>query len=45
MTLGGWISMTVTISFVMGLFVWCCYKLIVAPNSEEQERDEEENAG
>ena len=44
MTIGGWISMTISIGFTTGLFGWCCYKMLVAPappkNSAECGDDE-----
>lgn len=40
MTIGGWISMTVTVGFVLGLFSWCCYKMVTAPQTS-QENDSE----
>lgn len=36
MTIGGWISMTITLSFVLGLFTWCCYKMTTAPARVEE---------
>ena len=40
MTIGGWISMTVTLGFVLGLFSWCCYQMTSAPETpEELEQD------
>jgi hypothetical protein len=47
MTIGGWISMTISIGFTTGLFGWCCYKMLVAPappkNSAECGDDEPNN--
>lgn len=42
MTLGGWISMTVTIGFVLALFSWCCYKMTTAPQPTEDDGDANE---
>ncbi|MBP5621359.1 MAG: hypothetical protein J6X44_05030 [Thermoguttaceae bacterium] len=36
MTIGGWISMTITLGFVIGLFGWCCYKMTTAPETLEE---------
>lgn len=33
MTIGGWVSMTITLGFVLGLFGWCCYKMTTAPEN------------
>ena len=30
MTVGGWITMLLSVGFVVGLFVWCIYKVITA---------------
>ena len=44
MTIGGWISMTITLTFVLGLFFWCCYKMVVAPETvDELIKDAETN--
>ena len=37
MTIGGWISMTITLGLVLGFFSWCCYKLVTAPETKEEE--------
>ena len=41
MTIGGWISMTITLGFVLGLFFWCCAKMFFAPETVEEEVGEE----
>lgn len=35
MTIGGWIIMTLSISFVTGLFIWCLYKVLSTPGETE----------
>ena len=41
MTIGGWISMTISFGLVLGLFFWCCYKMITAPESVENLEEDE----
>lgn len=31
MTPGGWINLSLSIGFVLGLFLWCSYRLLKAP--------------
>ena len=42
MTLGGWISMTTSLAIVIGLFGWCCYKLVVTRDARDEDAPEEE---
>jgi hypothetical protein len=35
MTPGGWITMIFSVGFVTGLFIWCTYRVLVAPVPEE----------
>ena len=35
MTWGGWISMTASLTVVIGLFGWCCYKLVTTQENSE----------
>ena len=44
MTLGGWISMTVTLGFVLGLFSWCCYKMATAPDAPDTPDDSDDES-
>ena len=37
MTLGGWISMTTSLAVVIGLFGWCCYKLVTTRVATDEE--------
>jgi hypothetical protein len=34
MTLGGWVTMIVSLSFVWGLVVWCFRKVLRTPQEE-----------
>jgi hypothetical protein len=34
MTLGGWISMTLSLGFVVGLTWWCFKRVLSAPRGE-----------
>ncbi len=35
MTLGGWISMVVSLAFVWGLTFWCFKRVLVSPKEEK----------
>ena len=35
MTFGGWIIMTVSVTSVTALLVWCIYKVLVTPGESE----------
>ncbi len=35
MTWGGWISMTLSVTFVTALFVWCSYRVVRADRGED----------
>jgi len=35
MTIGGWITMLLSVGFVTGLLSWCIYKVLTTPGSEE----------
>ena len=35
MTIGGWITMVVSIGLVTGLFIWCVYKVLSIPGETE----------
>ena len=37
MTWGGWISMTASLAIVIGLFGWCCYKLVVTRDAQDDD--------
>ncbi len=37
MTWGGWISMTASLAIVIGLFGWCCYKLVVTRDAQDED--------
>lgn len=39
MTLGGWISMTLSIGIVTALFAWCVWKLATSQPSAEEDLD------
>lgn len=32
MTIGGWITMLLSVGFVVGLFFWCVFKVMTAPS-------------
>jgi hypothetical protein len=34
MTLGGWITMLLSVGFVVTLFLWCIIKVLTAPAEE-----------
>ncbi|MCU0793985.1 MAG: hypothetical protein MUE42_14295 [Opitutaceae bacterium] len=34
MTLGGWINLTLSLGFVLGLFGWCVWKLLRTPDAD-----------
>lgn len=34
MTLGGWIFMTISLTFVWSLMGWCYYRILAAPPKE-----------
>lgn len=33
MTIGGWITMIISVGFVTGLLTWCVYKVLTTPES------------
>jgi hypothetical protein len=33
MTIGGWITMIVSVGFVTGLLSWCVYKVLTTPEA------------
>ncbi|MGE3706557.1 MAG: hypothetical protein AB7I13_14900 [Vicinamibacterales bacterium] len=35
MTLGGWITMTVSLTFVVGLLIWCFRRVLASPQEEK----------
>jgi len=35
MTIGGWITMLVSVGFVTGLLSWCIWKVLSTPGSSE----------
>jgi len=35
MTIGGWITMLLSVGFVTGLLSWCIFKVITTPGSSE----------
>lgn len=35
MTIGGWITMILSVGFVTVLFVWCVWKVLVTPQATE----------
>jgi hypothetical protein len=37
MTLGGWINLTLSLGFVLGLLGWCCWKLLSGRAEPEEE--------
>ena len=41
MTWGGWVSMTASLAIVIGLFGWCCYKLVVTREAQDADAPEE----
>lgn len=34
MTTGGWITMILSVGFVVGLFLWCIIKVLIAPPND-----------
>jgi len=36
MTIGGWITMLLSVGFVTGLLSWCIYKVLTTPGEEEK---------
>jgi hypothetical protein len=36
MTLGGWINLTLSLGFVLGLFGWCAWKLLHGPSAPDK---------
>ena len=36
MTIGGWITMLLSVGFVTGLLGWCIYKVALEPDAEER---------
>lgn len=39
MTLGGWVFMILSLSFVLGLTGWCYYKVLTIPGEIEKPPD------
>ncbi|GIW71773.1 MAG: hypothetical protein KatS3mg102_1315 [Planctomycetota bacterium] len=39
MTPGGWLIMSLSVGFVVGLLAWCVYKVLTTPGSEQHLRD------
>jgi hypothetical protein len=37
MTTGGWINLSLSLGFVLGLFGWCAWKLLHDPKEPEKE--------
>ena len=35
MTIGGWITMILSVGFVTSLLTWCIYKVITVPGASE----------
>ncbi len=35
MTLGGWITMILSVGFVTGLLAWCLFKVMTTPGTSE----------
>ena len=35
MTIGGWITMLLSVGFVTGLLSWCIFKVLTTPGSSE----------
>ena len=36
LTLGGWVLMIASVSFMTGLLAWCIYKVVSTPGSTER---------
>jgi len=36
MTLGGWITMILSVGFVISLFSWCIYRVLTSPGPVEE---------
>ncbi|HHY84085.1 MAG TPA: hypothetical protein GYA07_00915 [Verrucomicrobia bacterium] len=34
MSTGGWITMSLSVGFVVGLFVWCIWRVMTAPQAD-----------
>lgn len=35
MTVGGWITMLLSVGFVTGLLAWCIFKVLTTPGGDE----------
>lgn len=36
MTMGGWVTMSLSVGFVTGLFAWCIHRVLRGPPDEDR---------